>query len=435
MSLLASSRESESVVLEATTGSGSTTQLYAREPVHMKSISRREFSSGLAAGAASVFLGSCTDRQQSNDGSRVPQTQVPQTTDLKIQRYNELGNTGITVSDVTFGANAINEPGVIRYAFDRGVNLFDTAANYSGGVSEEVLGRGLQGVRDKAHIITKQGFSARRTDRRAITRTLEASLRRLQTDYVDGLFIHSMETMDALQSEAVVESLIRFKQEGKVRFTGFSTHNERRTLAECVKPHYQECVDVVMLRYNHMESEAIETLIAQMRGRGIGTIAMKTQAGGRYGRLKQSLNDQLSYPQAAIAWVLENGNIDCAVLTMDTFWHIDTYVAASGKALTRSDHAALRKYQDAVAHTYCRATCDLCELSCPHGVAISDVMRCAMYFEDYGQPGKAIHHYATLAASRKPLPCASCSGHCTGACPYGLQVRDTLLQTHQRLTV
>jgi len=416
-------------------GTGSKTQLHAREPFRMKSISRREFSSGLAAGAAGVLFGSCSDRQQSGDSSRGPQTQVPQTPDLKIQRYNELGSTGIAVSDVTFGANAISEPGVIRYAFDRGVNLFDTAANYSGGVSEEILGRGLQGVRDKAYIVTKQGFSARRTDRRAMTGTLEASLRKLQTDYVDGLFIHSMETMDALQNESVMESFIHFKQQGKVRFTGFSTHNERRTLAECVKPQYRECVDVVMLRYNHMESEAIETLIAQMRGRGIGTIAMKTLAGGKYGRLKEFVNDQLGYPQAAIAWVLGNRNIDCAVLTMDTFWHIDTYVGASGKTLSRSDHAVLRKYENAVAHTYCRATCDSCEMSCPHSVAISDVMRCAMYFEDYGQPGKAIHHYATLADSRKPIPCASCSGHCTAACPYGLQVRDTLLQTHHLLTV
>ncbi len=381
------------------------------------------------------MLGSCSDRRQSTDASQVQRTQVSHTADLKIRRYNELGNTGVTVSDVTFGANAINEPGVIRYAFDRGVNLFDTAANYSAGVSEEVLGRGLQGVRDRAHIITKQGFSARRTDRRAMTRTLEASLRKLQTDYVDGLFIHSMETMDAFQSEAVVESLIRFKQEGKVRFTGFSTHNERKTLAECVDPRYEECVDVVMLCYNHMAGQPIESLIAQMRSRGIGTIAMKTQAGGKSGRLKHFLNDQLSYPQAAIAWVLGNSNIDCAVLTMDTFWHIDTYIAASGKTLTRSDHALLRKYQDAVAHTYCRATCNSCQTACPHGVAISDIMRCAMYFEDYGQPSKAVYHYATLAAARKPLPCSSCSGPCTEACPHGLRVRDTLMRTHQCLTV
>jgi len=402
----------------------------------MTQMSRRHFSARLAQGTLGAVLGCRAESRHSGDIDWAPQSQQQQTNELEIQRYTLLGSTGITVSDVTFGGGAISDAGVVRYAFDRGVTLFDTAALYGVGVSEEIIGRALQGVRDQVCIITKQGFSRRRPPSRSmISNVLESSLRKLRSDYVDGLFIHSMEEMDALQNDDVVESFVRFKREGKVRFTGFSTHNERRTLAECVQPRYDEVVDVVMLRYNHMEGRAIEPLIAAMRTKGIGTIAMKTLAGGQHGRLRQFVNDQMTYPQAAIGWVLANDAIDCAVLSMDTYSLVDTYVAASGRQPQRSDSSLLREYRDAVDHTYCRVTCTSCESSCPHDVAISDVMRCNMYFEDYRQRRKALDTYASLTEHRKPLSCTTCSGHCTEACPYGLPVRDRLLRTHELLKV
>ncbi len=60
-------------------------------------------------------------------------------------------------------------------------------------------------------------------------------------------------------------------------------------------------------------------------------------------------------------------------------------------------------------------------------------MRCDMYYNDYRHRRKAAAVYATLPDSRKPLPCSNCSGHCTAACPYGLQVRDRLIETHDAL--
>jgi aryl-alcohol dehydrogenase-like predicted oxidoreductase len=303
----------------------------------MKSISRRQFSSGLAAGTAGILLGCRADPRDSAADHRTQLTQNQLATDVSIQRYTNMGNTGLTVSDIIFGAGIVNEPGLVRYAFDLGVNVFDTAATYGGGISEETIAAGLQGIRDRVHIITKQGAdNPRRINRRRIERILERSLRRLQTDYVDGLFIHSMDSMDPLNQDEIVESFVRFKQEGKVLFTGFSTHNERLTLSRCLDPRYEEFVDAVMFRYNHVESEAIEPLISRMRDRRIGTIAMKTLAGGNRAGLGRYVRDGLTYSQAAIAWVLANKNIDCAVMSMDTFSLIHEYVGASGIQLQRS---------------------------------------------------------------------------------------------------
>ncbi|UCD23855.1 MAG: aldo/keto reductase [Gemmatimonadota bacterium] len=402
----------------------------------MKSLSRREFSTKLAAGVAGAMLGCQADKRDAADGGWTPQSHPREATDPTIQHHNTLGRTGIRVSDVILGGGDLHEPGVIRYAFDRGVNVFDTAATYVGGVSEDVIGRGLLGVRDRAHIITKQGFSRRRPPtQRSIANLLEASLRRLQTDYVDGLFIHSMEDMRALQNDAVLESFVRFKQEGKVLFTGFSTHNERRTLVQCLQPRYDEVVDVVMFRYNHMEGEHIEPMIQALRTKGIGTIAMKTLAGGKHGHLREFLSNQLSYPQAAIGWALANNHIDCAVLSMDTYALVDAYVSASGKQTQRTNGSVLRQYRELVDNSYCRVTCTACEDSCPHQVAISDIMRCHMYYNDYRQRRKATAVYSFLPHSRKPLHCPDCSGPCADACPYGISVRERLIETHEVLAV
>jgi aryl-alcohol dehydrogenase-like predicted oxidoreductase len=289
----------------------------------MKSISRRTFLAGLAAGGAGALLAGRSHTRQFDD-------------EPKIQTYNELGRTGIEVSDIMFGAGALYEPDVVRYAFDRGINGFDTAAGYTGMVSEEHIGIGLKGVRDKAVIITKQGFSRREPfDRDTAIKTLESSLKKLQTDYVDGLFIHSTASLDLLKNEELLDTFLQFKKEGKVRFTGFSTHDEKVTLAECVKPEYEDFVDAVMFRYNHVEGKSIEPLVATMRKKGIGTIAMKTLMGKKPEDLDTFVNDQMSYPQAAIAWVLSNKNIDCAVLSMESFELVDSFVGASGKRLER----------------------------------------------------------------------------------------------------
>jgi aryl-alcohol dehydrogenase-like predicted oxidoreductase len=394
----------------------------------MKSITRRTFFSGMTAGIAGMLFGS---------HPKIPSEKLINNQDeLKIKQYNPLGKTGIKTSDIIFGAGAIHNPGVIRYAFDLGINIFDTASNYGRGVSEEIIGQGLKGVRDRAHIITKQYFQPRRRiTKESITRLLEASFKNLQTDYVDGLFIHTMKTMHLMRNEEIVSSFSQFKKEGKVRFTGFSTHNEKTILAECVKPEYSGLVDAVMFMYNHIEGKMIEPLIAKMRQKGIGTIAMKTLAGGKQGNLKKFVSEQSSYPQAAISWVLANEHIDCAALTMDNYSLIEDYVAASGKKLDRTDLALLQKYRDAVSTSYCRVSCTSCESDCPHNVAISDIMRYVMYYEDYGHQKRAIDQYSELDDAHKPLLCQSCRGYCSQACPYGLRVKEQLLRAYTLLTV
>jgi aryl-alcohol dehydrogenase-like predicted oxidoreductase len=115
---------------------------------------------------------------------------------------------------------------LIDICFEAGVNLFDTADGYSDGRSEEVLGKALEGQRHKALISTKCGFRTGPgpndlgSSRCHLRESLEASLRRLKTDYVDIYHLHAFDALTPI--EEVQDTLNTFVREGKVRYIAAS---------------------------------------------------------------------------------------------------------------------------------------------------------------------------------------------------------------------
>lgn len=153
-------------------------------------------------------------------------------------QYRAFGNTGIRVSEIGLGAWQLANPDwnlrdqdeaqqIVAQSLAAGCNFFDTAPGYGGGMSETILGKALKSVRrDQIVICTKAGYTAEGiTDfsTQAIAPNLEASLRRLQTEYVDILLLHNpaRELMDG-RFTTQYEELERLKQAGKIREYGVS---------------------------------------------------------------------------------------------------------------------------------------------------------------------------------------------------------------------
>ena len=351
---------------------------------------------------------------------------------IKIQKYNTLGKTGIKVPDVSCGAISFFEPNVLRYAYELGVTYFDTAEGYMRTKSETFIGQALKEVRDKVIITTKHPYSPRmEITKENVIKRLEASLKRMQTDYIDIALVHQANDLAILENEEIQAAYSQMKKEGKIRFTGFSTHNPTLTLKQALDNDFTQ---VVLFIYSHMEGKEIEPLIKQVHQKGIGTVAMKIFAGGKQGNLKSLISQEVSYPQAAIRWVMSNPNIDCCIPTMSSYSHVEEYVAASGKPLSRADLKMIAAYQRQAYNQYCRVSCQDCLSSCPDGVAVNDVLRYKMYFEDYRMEREAMHYYAELEESTKPLNCSNCSGYCEKACPFGLKVKSKLVHAHEILS-
>lgn len=352
----------------------------------------------------------------------------------RVKKYNPFGKTGLKVSDVSCGAISLFEPNVLRYAYECGVTYFDTAEGYLRTKSESFIGQALKDVRDKVTITTKhwQDFNSKIEKTKVIER-MEASLKRLQTDHVDVAMVHNVDDLTPLlANDELLGAYDQLKKDGKVRFSGFSTHNAKVTLKQALASDFAQ---VVLVIYNHLEGPQIEPLIKEVRQKGIATVAMKVMAGGAQGNLKSLVNQEISYPQAAIRWVLSNPDVDCCIPTMSSYAHVEEYVASSGKPLDRASLKLIASYQKQAQHLYCRVSCKECLSVCPSHVAVNDVLRYAMYFENYGIEKEAIRYYAELAPGQKAFACSECPGHCQSACPYGLKVKDRLIHSHEILSV
>ena len=264
----------------------------------MSGLKRRQFITSIASGAVGLGVVGRLPARASIPSAAGQEAAAP-----KIKKYNDLGKTGLKVSDVSCGAISLFEPNVLRYAYESGVTYFDTAEVYLRQKGETYVGQGLKGVRDKVIITTKHMMDFRqKIDKAAVIKRMDDSLKRLQTDYVDVAMVHSIEDLEPLlQNEEILGAYDELKKAGKVRFTGFSTHNAKVTLKQALETDFPQ---VVLVIYNHMEGQEIEPLVKAVRAKGIGTVAMKIFAGNQQGNLKGMVGPKMSYPQAAIRWVL-----------------------------------------------------------------------------------------------------------------------------------
>jgi predicted aldo/keto reductase-like oxidoreductase len=358
----------------------------------------------------------------------------------KISRYGALGKTGLQIPDISLGSGGLQDPELIRYAFDRGITYFDTAESYpldAPGRAEVAFGAALQGRRDEVILATKTSAQANDT-RGVLMKRLNASLKRLRTDHVDIYFNHAVNDLPRLRNPEWFEFAAIAKRQGKIRFTGMSGHGGN--LIQCLDIAIDENLfDVFLAAHNFGQDPAFYEkltrnfdLIANQQGlpavlkrahaKGIGVLVMKTLMGARLNDMRPYEWPGSTYSQAAFRWVLSNPDVDGLVVSMNTREQVDEYVAASGRGAVRSsDLRLLERYALLQGAAYCRHGCNVCESSCPEGVPISEVLRTRMYATDYQNLPMARAAYAELGAGASA--CLSCAHQsCTDTCPWGLDV-------------
>jgi hypothetical protein len=358
----------------------------------------------------------------------------------RIREYRRLGRTEARISDISLGSTKIRaEKGgeeIARRLIERGVNYFDTAPDYAEAGSELLLGRAMKGYRDQMFIATKfctpHGHLPPAASVREHMDAVEASLKRLQTDHVDLVHIHACNSVERLLAPNTHEAFDRLKEQGKVRFLGFSSHTPR--LEQIANAAIESGrIDVMMLAYHHGSWPQLGEVIDRAAENDIGVVAMKTLKGARHRGLLESRDEADSYTQAAFKWVLSDPSVSGLVISFFQPQHVDEYLNASGGRPTSEDLALLEKYDRLNAARHCYQHCGVCLDSCPSGLAIDDVLRYRMYFEDYGDEKEAMRLYAKL--EQQADACIGCSAPCDGACPRGVPIRERTSGAHRLLTL
>ena len=358
----------------------------------------------------------------------------------RAKGYRRLGRTGWRISDVVVGSGRIKEQkgtDIVRLAIERGITYVDTAPDYSAAGSEEAVGRALRGARERVFLATKfctpWGHLGAGTPVAEYKRVVEDSLRRLGTDYVDLVHVHACDEVERLMDPNAHEAFDRLRAEGKARFLGFSSHTPRleRVAARAID---SGRFDVMMLAYHHGIWPRLGELIARARReQDMGVIAMKTLKGAKQNGLAGFRDQAPAYSQAALRWVLSNPEVSAAVISFFEFQHVDEYLQASGQSATPADLARLEEYDRQIVGTYCMPHCGACLDHCPEGLAIPDVLRHRMYFEDYGDEKEAMRLYARL--EKRADVCTGCSAPCLGSCPVGIDIPTRTRRAHELLTL
>jgi len=208
-------------------------------------------------------------------------------------KFKPLGRTGVKVSELCYGtmsfggdADEAASAAMYKACRDAGINFFDCADQYAKGRSEEILGRLMQGHREDLVITTKcfnptgEDVNARGTSRRHVTRAVEASLRRLQTDRVDVFFLHHYDKRTPLEeSVRALEDLVR---SGKVLYPAVSNWSAWQTqrAVDIQERNDWARLQLVQPMYNLVKRQAEVELLPMAEANGIGVIPYSPGAAG-----------------------------------------------------------------------------------------------------------------------------------------------------------
>jgi aryl-alcohol dehydrogenase-like predicted oxidoreductase len=203
---------------------------------------------------------------------------------MNPMRYRKLGNTGLDVSILSFGASSLGSVfretderesiRAVHAALDAGINYIDVSPYYGLTKAETVLGKAIREIpRDRFLLSTKAGrYGADEFDfsyNRILT-SIDESLARLHTDYVDLFFLHDIEFVPAdIILEEAVPAALRLKEQGKIRFWGFSG-----LPLQMFEKMLQKTEPDVVLSYCHysLNDTSLLGLLPELEARGIGLV-------------------------------------------------------------------------------------------------------------------------------------------------------------------
>ena len=207
--------------------------------------------------------------------------------------YRNLKGTDLNVSRACFGTmtfgSQVDEKlasSMVDYCLERGINFFDTANIYQLGASEELLGKALQGKREKIVLASKvRGKMGEAPDqsglsRAAILRGVEESLKRLQTDYLDIYYLHQPDYETPL--EETLETMEMLVKQGKVRYPASSNYSSWQVSQMlCLAKHHSYRPAVIAQQmYNLLARGVEQEFIPMAKELGVSLIAYNPLAGG-----------------------------------------------------------------------------------------------------------------------------------------------------------
>lgn len=394
---------------------------------------------------------------------------TPQTTAIRNyhpdMRYRRMGKTGVEVSALGFGmlrlpmladgktVDAALSVAMVRKAIELGLNYVDTAHVYLGGQSENVTGQALAGGwRDRVYLTSKSPWwmLERPED---FERVFDITRQRLQTDVIDFYHLHMM--MHRGWNEKVVpfkliEKIEKLKQEGKIRFSGFSFHDNVTLFKRIVdaNPDWNFCL--IQQNYLDTEHEAGLVGLKYAAARGLGIAIMEPLRNGflvKPPKEVQAVFDAAPHKHSPVEWAFDYlwnmPEVSVVVSGMSAQQHVEdniAYARRSSIGMLDIDDVmtlgrAVRAYRSCPGFVPCTG-CYNC-IPCPRNVAIGYIL--SLVYNQYKADGdkeraKRLFQYSMSPVLRgdKASACDGC-GQCLPKCPQGINIPEVLRTVRNEL--
>jgi predicted aldo/keto reductase-like oxidoreductase len=337
---------------------------------------------------------------------------------------------------------------MVRHAIDQGVNYVDTAYPYHRQASEPFVGRALQdGYRERVKLATKMPVwlieSADDFDR-----YLDEQLERLQTGHIDFYLLHGLgkDRWATLRDLKVFDWAEGAIADGRVRYLGFSFHDEYEVFEEIVDA--SDLWTFCQIQYNYMDIEYQAGIkgLKYAADKGLAVVIMEPLRGGRLTKSVppqvQAIWDgapvQRTPADFALQWVWNQPEVSVVLSGMSTMQHVEENLVSAGRSgvgtLSEEELALFAQVREAY-QTLSPIPCTDCKycLPCPNGVNIPRVFEVYNDLMMYGDEHRAHLVYNTfMKAEERADLCIEC-GECLEKCPQMIEIPDWLAKAHEVL--
>ena len=324
-----------------------------------------------------------------------------------------------------------------EYAMNHGVNYFDTAYMYVNGKSESAMGKTLKQYKREDYFLTSKSpifFMKKKDD---VKRIFDEQLKRCQTDYFDFYMCHNINnnTVDTYRKVDMYNQLLKFKEEGKIKYLGFSYHGNPELLREIVKEHKW---DFAQLQVNYLDWDVVKAHEQYdiVQAENIPVTVMEPLRGGGLVNLSDKALNKLKekYPNASPAefglrWAASRKNVITVLSGMSNLEQMKQNIATfmNYKDMTQDEEKLAQELSHIIqsqGEINCTA-CKYCMEVCPREINIPAAF--SLYNQYKQQKNKFMFatYYETLTETEKPDKCIKCA-LCSKNCPQNLDIPQLL---------
>ncbi|MBW2622497.1 MAG: aldo/keto reductase [Deltaproteobacteria bacterium] len=372
-------------------------------------------------------------------------------------KYRQFGKLDWKVSALSFGAmrlpvidndqSKIDEEeaiGMIRYAFDHGVNYIDTAFPYHMGNSEYVVAKALKdGYREKVKLATKlPPTEVKKTA--DFEKLLDHQLKKLDTDHIDFYLMHGIgkDRWEHLSNLKIMNEAEKALSDGRIHHLGFSFHDDLDAFKEIVDGYDNWTMCQIQYNYMDIEFQAGTEGLKYAADKGLAVVVMEPLRGGVLAKeppesvkkLWASTPAQYSPPAWALRWVWNQPEVSTVLSGMSTMRQVEENVASAEMSepgnLSNEELSLIGQVREEyykISPIACTA-CEYC-MPCPNEVNIPDVFK--FYNEGYIYDDHRIarFRYRQLLPEQQASNCEACL-ECEEQCPQELPISEWMGKVH-----